>query len=132
MQLPILAIDLGLKRIGVALCVNEAIITPLAAVLRKNRNQAANEIKQLIASWHIQTIVMGIPMGGDSEDEMRRRAGHFVSLLDFEGVIVYQDESESSLEAKALMKGEIKEIRDGRLDSLSAKIILERALRENT
>lgn len=132
MQLPILAIDLGLKRIGVALCVNEAIITPLAAVLRKNRNQAANEIKQLIASWHIQTIVMGIPMGGDSEDEMRRRAGHFVSLLDFEGVIVHQDESESSLEAKALMKGEIKEIRDGRLDSLSAKIILERALRENT
>lgn len=40
-----LALDVGLKRIGVALCVDKKIALPLDAVLRKNRNQAANEIK---------------------------------------------------------------------------------------
>lgn len=40
-----LALDVGLKRIGVALCIDKKIALPLDAVLRKNRNQAANEIK---------------------------------------------------------------------------------------
>jgi putative holliday junction resolvase len=34
----------------------------------------------------------------------------------------------SSIEAEELIKGEIKHIRDGRIDSISAKIILERYL----
>ena len=41
---------------------------------------------------------------------------------------IYQDEAGSSLEAENLMKGEIKYIRDGRIDSISAMIILQRYL----
>ncbi len=40
-----LALDVGLKRIGVALCVDKKIALPLDAVLRKNRNQAAMKSK---------------------------------------------------------------------------------------
>jgi len=125
----IIAIDLGLKRIGLALSAGIGIVTPLPAVERKNRNQAANDVKKVLNEYEATTVVVGIPMGSTTEDEMRRRVAHFMNLVEFEGEIVYQDESNSSNEAEALMKGEIRYKRDGRIDSLSAKIILERYLK---
>jgi putative Holliday junction resolvase len=126
-----LAIDLGLKRIGLALSVNENIVTPLPAVIRKNRNQASNEIKTIIKEWEVDALVVGIPLGGSSEDEMKLRIEHFVNLLDFSKEVFFQDESGSSIEAKELIKGELKHIKDGRIDSISAMIILKRFLKIN-
>ena len=123
-----IAIDLGLKRIGLAYSAHKDIVTPLPAVIRKNRNQASSEVKKIMDEWEVNAVVIGIPLGGSSEEEMRRRIAHFMNLVAFEGEIIYQDEAGSSKEAEALMKGEIKQIRDGRIDSLSAKIILERYL----
>ncbi len=123
-----IAIDLGLKRIGIAYSAHKDIVTPFPAVIRKNRNQASSEVKKIIDEWEADAVVIGIPLGGSSEDEMRRRIEHFMNLVDFKGEVIYQDEAGSSKEAEALMKGEIKQIRDGRVDSISAKIILERYL----
>ncbi|MFA6143435.1 MAG: Holliday junction resolvase RuvX [Sulfuricurvum sp.] len=125
----IIAIDLGLKRIGLALNAGAGIVTPLPSVERKNRDQAANDVKKVLNEYEATTVVVGIPMGSTTEDEMRRRVAHFMNLVDFKGEIAYQDESYSSQEAEALMKGEIRYKRDGRIDSLSAKIILERYLK---
>ena len=124
-----IAIDLGLKRIGLAYSAHKDIVTPLPAVIRKNRNQASDEVKKVIKEWEVDAVVIGIPLGGSSEDEMRRRIAHFMNLVDFSGEVIYQDEAGSSKEAEALMKGEIKQIRDGRVDSISAMIILQRYLR---
>lgn len=123
-----LAIDLGLKRIGLAYSAHKDLVTPFPAVIRKNRDQASCEIKKVIAEWEIDTVIIGIPLGGSSEDEMRRRIAHFMGLVAFDGEVIYQDEAGSSLEAEKLMKGEIKYIRDGRVDSISAMIILQRYL----
>ena len=123
-----IAIDLGLKRIGLAYSAHKDIVSPLKAVIRKNRNQASDEVRRVIKEWEADCAVIGIPLGGSSEEEMRRRIAHFMNLVAFEGEVIYQDEAGSSKEAEALMKGEIKQIRDGRVDSLSAKIILERYL----
>ena len=123
-----IAIDLGLKRIGLAYSAHKTIVTPLSAVIRKNRNQASAEVKKAIVEWEVDTVVIGIPLGGSSEDEMRRRIAHFMNLVDFEGEVIYQDEAGSSLEAESMMKGKMKYIRDGRIDSISAMIILERYL----
>lgn len=125
----IIAIDLGLKRIGLALSYGNTLVTPLPAVERKNRNQAANDVKKVLNEYEATMVVVGIPMGSTTEDEMRRRVAHFMNLVEFAGEIAYQDESHSSQEAEELMKGEIRYKRDGRIDSLSAKIILERYLR---
>jgi len=127
----ILAIDLGLKRIGLAFSPDGRIVTPLPAIDRKNRNQASQAVKAAIVEWGAEAVVVGIPIGGDSEDEMRRRVAHFMALVAFEGPVIYQDESGSSLEAEEMMKGEIRYKRDGRIDSLSAKVILERYLSES-
>lgn len=123
-----IAIDLGLKRIGLAYSAHKEIVTPLEAVHRKNRDQAARDVKKILDEWNSDALVIGIPMGGTSEDEMRRRVEHFLSLLNFTGEVFYQDETQSSIEAEELIKGEMKSIRDGRIDSISAMIILQRFL----
>ncbi|PHQ55681.1 MAG: Holliday junction resolvase RuvX [Sulfurimonas sp.] len=123
-----IAIDLGLKRIGLAYSAHKDLVTPLPAIIRKNRNQASSEVKKAIQEWEVDTVIIGIPLGGSSEDEMQRRIAHFMNLVDFQGEVFYQDEAGSSLEAESLMKGEIKYIRDGRIDSISAMIILQRYL----
>jgi len=129
--LKIIAIDLGLKRIGLAYSADKNFVTPLNAIERKNRNQASAAVKEVIAEWDAEAIVIGIPMGGSSEDEMRRRVEHFMNLVDFDGPVYFQDESHSSVEAEESMKGFIKQKKDGRIDSLAAKIILERWILAN-
>lgn len=129
-RFPTLAVDLGLKRIGLAYSPDGSIVTPLPAIERQNRNQAADAVKRALAEWEIRLLVMGIPLGGSSEAEMRRRCAHFIGLLDFDGPVLFQDESGSSLEAEGLMKGAMRYKRDGRVDSLSAQIILQRYLSE--
>ena len=124
-----IAIDLGLKRIGLAYSPDAKMVTPLDAVERKNRNQAADDVKKVIEEWGADAVVVGIPMGGSSEDEMRRRVAHFMNLVDFKGEVFYQDESNTSIEAEEMMKGQMRYKRDGRVDSISAMIILERFLR---
>jgi putative Holliday junction resolvase len=103
------------------------VITPHRAILRKNRNQAAMQVDEFLNRWQIDKLVVGLPT---SHDETSRRIKHFVGLLKFDKPIVYQDENMSSQEAKELLKGKIKQKRDGRIDSLSAKIILQRSLDE--
>jgi len=126
----IAAIDIGLKRIGIALCLDGSIVLPQEAILRKNRNQAAREVVELLKEWEIDTLIVGLPRGGSSEAEMERRIQHFVSLLNLPDSIKvhYQDEQGSSHEAKEQMRGTVKQKRDGRIDSIAAKIILERWL----
>lgn len=127
----IVSIDLGLKRIGLAYSADPNFVTPLNAVERKNRNQASAEVKAVLAEWGAEAVVIGIPMGGSSEDEMRRRVAHFMNLVDFDGPVYHQDEAHSSIEAEDSIKGKIKQKKDGRIDSLAAKIILERWIYSN-
>jgi len=125
----IASIDVGLKRIGVAICLDGKIVLPQDAILRKNRNQAARDIKAFLQAWDIELLVVGLPKGGTSEEEMERRIRHFVSLLELDNIRVeYQDEAGSSFEAKELTQGVFRHKRDGKIDSIAAKIILERWL----
>ncbi|SFV56636.1 Putative Holliday junction resolvase YggF [hydrothermal vent metagenome] len=125
----IASIDVGLKRIGVALCLDDNIVFPQDAILRQNRNQAARDVKAFLIEWEIEQLVVGLPKGGSTEEEMERRIKHFVSLLELKNIeVVYQDEYGSSVEAKEITKGVFRHKRDGKIDSMAAKIILERWL----
>jgi len=128
----IASIDVGLKRIGLALCLQKNIVIPKEPILRKNRNQAALDVKEFLDFWEIDTLVVGLPKGGSSEEEMSRRIKHFVSLIKFDKKIVYIDEYGTSLEAKDLTKGIFKQTKDGKIDSIAAKLILERYLNSVT
>lgn len=119
------AIDIGLKRIGLALTLTKDIVTPQEAIIRKNRNQAAKEVNDFLKEWEIEKLIVGLP---SSSIEMQKRVKHFISLLDLKIPFDFQEENMSSIEAQELIKGDIKYKRDGRIDSISAKIILERYL----
>jgi putative Holliday junction resolvase len=124
----IASIDVGLKRVGVAISMDNSIVIPQNAILRKNRDQAARDVDLFLDEWKIDILIVGLPMSGSSHEEMQRRIKHFVSLLFFEKVIIYQDEYGSSIEAKELMQGNIRQKRDGKIDSIAAQIILQRYL----
>ena len=83
---------------------------------------------EFLKTQNAKTLVVGIPKGGSSEEEMSRRIRHFVSLLEFDGEIKFVDESFSSLEADELREFSSRK-KDGKLDSLSAMIILQRYLK---
>lgn len=119
------SIDVGLKRIGVAICLTSNIVTPQSAILRKNRDQAARDINAFLKEWEIEKLIVGFP---SASEEMQRRIKHFISLLELSIPYEFQEENMSSIEAEDLIKGEIKYKRDGRVDSIAAKIILERFL----
>jgi putative Holliday junction resolvase len=118
----IIAIDVGLKRIGVAYTPNKSVVVPLNAIIRKNRNQAARDVSNLLKEYKADILVAGLPK---TNEEMQRRIKHFVSLIDFNGKIEFVDESFTSSLVEEETKGKIKYKRDGRIDSLAAKKILE-------
>ncbi|MEA1879601.1 MAG: Holliday junction resolvase RuvX [Campylobacterota bacterium] len=123
------SIDVGLKRIGVAICLDGSIVLPQTAILRKNRNQAARDVNTFLKEWEIEKLIVGLPLDATSSEEMQRRITHFVSLLNLEIEVDYQDEQSSSIEAKELTQGVFRHKKDGKVDSIAAQIILERYLK---
>lgn len=124
----ILACDVGLKRIGIAMLLN-GVILPLEAILRQNRNQASRDLSDLLRKKDIQVLVVGKP--NESYADTHARIEHFIKLVDFKGEIVFINEDRSSIEAYENLehlgkKNKRLAIKDGRLDSLSACRILER------
>ncbi|GAA7623532.1 Holliday junction resolvase RuvX [Helicobacter pylori] len=124
----ILACDVGLKRIGIAVLLN-GVILPLEAILRRNRNQASRDLSDLLREKNIQVLVVGKP--NESYADTHARIEHFIKLVDFKGEIVFINEDRSSIEAYENLehlgkKNKRLAIKDGRLDSLSACRILER------
>ncbi|WP_231253079.1 Holliday junction resolvase RuvX [Helicobacter pylori] len=124
----ILACDVGLKRIGIAMLLN-GVILPLEAILRHNRNQASRDLSDLLREKNVQVLVVGKP--NESYADTNAHIEHFIKLLDFKGEIVFINEDRSSIEAYENLehlgkKNKRIAIKDGRLDSLSACRILER------
>ncbi len=124
----ILACDVGLKRIGIAVLLN-GVILPLEAILRHNKNQASRDLSDLLKEKNIQVLVVGKPH--ESYADTNARIESFINLLDFKGEIVFINEDRSSIEAYENLEHLSKKnkrlaIKDGRLDSLSACRILER------
>lgn len=128
----IAAVDVGLRRIGVALSPDGRVVLPKEPIMRRGRKQAARELGEFLKIWGIRTLVVGLPRGGSSEEEMERRIRHFLSLVELppDTTLHFQDEAGSSEEAKERMIGVTRQRRDGKIDSFAAQIILERWLEE--
>ncbi|WP_104697409.1 MULTISPECIES: Holliday junction resolvase RuvX [unclassified Helicobacter] len=129
----ILACDIGLKRIGIATCIN-GIILPLQPILRKNRMQASKELDALLISRQIDTLVIGLPCSESKQcQETKQRILFFCNLLESNVKKVFIDEDFSSYEATSKIQHLKKQkkqnsLKDGKLDSLAACEILRRYL----
>lgn len=127
---PILALDLGGKRVGVA--VSDALsisITRLQALPRTSWKQMLRDVADLVLRFDAQTLVIGLPLRlngstGDSALEAHRMACKFARSL---AVPVYlQDERLSSVEAEQNLRaeGHNRDSVSALVDSEAAAVIL--------
>lgn len=121
-----IAIDFGLKRVGVAWHFR-GITLPLPAINFNSVSQVASEINAILAQKSPKILVFGIV-----REELQSTLEAVISELKFSGEIKFVDENLSSAEAEKFINGrkKSKKLRkDGTLDSLSAMIILERYIK---
>jgi putative Holliday junction resolvase len=127
---PVLALDLGEKRVGIA--VSDALsisITRLAALPRSSWKQTLRAVEDLVRRFDAQTVVIGLPLRlngsvGDAAIEAQRVAQNFAESL---AVPVYlQDERLSSTEAEESLRqeGRSRDQIAGLIDSEAAAVIL--------
>ena len=129
-QAPMVALDLGKKRVGVA--VSDALsiaITRLEAFPRTNWKQLLRDVSDLVRRFDAQTVVIGLPLRlngsmGDAALEVRAVALKFARSLQ---VPVYlQDERLSSVQAEETLRadGHSRDQISSLVDSEAAAVIL--------
>jgi putative holliday junction resolvase len=129
-QGPILALDLGEKRVGVALS-DELLITikRLEPLTRTNWKQLLSDVRSLALRFDAKTLVIGLPLSlngepGTAVDVVRQTAEKFAKSLDLP--VFLEDERLTSVEAaerlreEGISANELKSL----IDSESAAIIL--------
>jgi putative pre-16S rRNA nuclease len=127
---PVVALDLGQKRVGVAVSDSLSIsITRLTALPRTNWKQLLKDVAHLIQRFDAKTVVIGLPLRlngsrGDAAIEAAATAGKFARSLDLP--VYLQDErlssvaAEENLRADGCNRSEVATM----VDSESAAIIL--------
>ena len=126
----IVALDIGTKRVGIAVCDELQITTrPVCVINRTNWKKLLKEITELLADFDAKAIVLGLPYNSDGTEsdmsqEARRLARNFSLSLDIP--VYLQDERLSSYTAKGyLWKTGLSEKKARqRVDSEAAAIIL--------
>ena len=128
-----LGIDLGDKRVGIALSDNSNLIaSPFKTLIFNNQKDLLNQLRELINEFDVKTIVLGLPlsMNGIDSHQTKKIRDFKSSLLIFKIPIIYEDERLSSVSAKKSMV--IQNIKTGQnkseVDMRAAAIILQQHL----
>ena len=107
---PILALDLGEKRVGTAVS-DERLVTikRLPPVKRSNWKKLLQDIRHLVERFDAQMIVVGLPLRldgtqGDAAENARRVATNLARSIDLP--VYLQDERLTSFEATENLKAE--------------------------
>lgn len=129
----IMAIDVGTKRIGVAISDRSRMIaTPKTTIFRKSNAVDFIQIKNLITENDIKAIIIGLPINMDeSENEMSQFARRFTQNLDeflVDAKIYLHDERLSSF----IVKDDLLQMVTGKknkkkqvIDQMAASMILQ-------
>lgn len=127
----ILGLDIGRRRVGVAVSDPTGLIASSVAVIqRKSTQQLIEQIKKLVVDLEVDEIVVGLPLG--TTGEKGPEAQHMMILaarLEREiGLpIALWDESYSTKEAEMMMieAGRRRKARRRNVDAVAASLILQ-------
>ena len=126
----LVALDLGAKRVGVAVCDELRItVTPLPLIERRSWKDLLRRVAEIVEGYDARGLIIGLPLNMDGSEGIAAKealsvAENFRRSLN---VPVYlQDERLTSVEAHSQMRaaGEKDKDIDRRIDSESAAIIL--------
>ena len=130
MQGRVLAIDMGSKRVGLAVSDELRLTTrALPALPRTPWKRLLSSLAELCEQFDVRSIVLGLPLRldgteGDAAQEVRRVGRNL--QLSLKLPLYFQDERLTSREAESYLRGrglKQREISD-RIDSEAASIIL--------
>ncbi len=128
-----LAIDLGQKRTGLAICDDgEMIASPLCLIT--DQSSLISRIKKIVAAEEAGAIVIGLPLNmdgseGDPVNNIRNFANELAKEIDLP--IHFQDERLTSFDAEQKLAGEFtRKKKKKRLDAIAAASILQAFLDE--
>jgi len=131
----IVALDIGTKRIGVA--VSDALwmgATPIKTINRNNDISAIDEIKKICKEYNTDTILIGIPYNMDgSLGFQAKNCLNFIKPLRSDYTILEQDERLSSSAAEEILKNQGKKYTKNKsmVDMTAACVILSEYLDNN-
>ena len=130
----VMALDIGTKRIGIALSdYLQVIATPHSTISRIPEENALNQINLIAKENRVQKIVVGIPinMDGTTGFQAQNCIDFAQKILGFD--IIYEDERLTSEEAEERLRSRKVDFRKnkGLVDMESAAIILEQYLSRN-
>ncbi len=129
---PILSLDVGTKRIGLAYCDPLCITSNiLPAVRRFENHQEINIIRNHIDKLNLTGFILGIPL--NEEGQMTAQAidcKKYGQLLSNELKLPFSYVNEHSSTWESSNRFGIKKDKSGLLDSFSAKVILEQWIEE--
>lgn len=127
----IVALDVGTKRIGVAVADS---VVPIAMPLETVDVDGTeiDAIKRIVEDRHAEKVVVGYPrnQSGDATDQtaISETVGRKVATF---AEVVYQDESLTSIMAEDRLKAAGKPYTKGDIDAAAATIILQDYLEQN-
>jgi putative Holliday junction resolvase len=131
----ILCIDLGMKRVGVAVSDPLHIIAqPLVTLSFQSMEQLVQDVRVLVEDKEGELVIIGIPLREDGrEGEGAVMARRCKQLLEAQGVhCLLRDESFSSREAEDVIHEHGKRRRENRekIDQIAAAVVLREYLKE--
>lgn len=128
-----LALDIGNRRIGVAVSDTTRSIARPLEVIDRHRQNALQRIVELVRQLQPDNIVVGYPLNADgSVGAQALKVERFVQLvrLNIECPVVYYDERYSTSEAQDIMGAKRRKDRQQHDDAIAAAVILQRYLNE--
>jgi putative Holliday junction resolvase len=128
-----IGIDLGTKRVGIALSDSiNMIASPFKTLTFVDNNDLVEKLNSIITDNNVRTIILGLPLNMSGEDtEQTKKVRSFkdtLSKLDLP--IMYEDERLSSVSAKkSLVMQNVKTgYNKAEIDRTAAAIILQQFL----
>jgi len=127
----LMALDVGTKTIGMAVCGPLRLLArPLATLKRKGVNKDVARLLPLLASHDIVGLVVGLPLALDGQETRSTRLARQVgdALSAASGLpLAYHDERFSSVEAerRLLAQDMSRRKRKQRIDQAAAAVILQ-------
>ena len=127
----ILALDVGDRRVGVALADSQIKIAVPYGYLERS-DKIIQQITELMLDHDIDTLVIGYPRNQSGEatkqTESVEQFAKELAEIEIDSDLVFQDESLSSVEAERRL-GRVKD--KGEIDAEAASIILQDYLEQN-
>ena len=128
----ILAIDFGVKRIGLAIGDSESsIATPFKTIKNNGYENCSIKIAEIVKEWAINLIVLGKPEIY-SDQEVNKQIDNFGKILkknlNIDVIFYNEDYSSNSAQAELAMQmqvGRKKKVNKEEIDRIAATLILQ-------